>query len=74
MSNKKSYSVPEIKRMLSIGKTSAYALVKTGCFQSVIVGKQIRILKESFDDWFSNQTHYKLSDTYTGGEGNGIDY
>ena len=74
MKEKTSYSVPEIKRMLGIGKTSAYALVKTGCFKSVIAGGTIRVMKDSFDHWLNSQTHYHLSDGFTGGDDNGINY
>lgn len=66
--SKITYSVPEIKRMLGIGKTSAYALVKEGYFEKVEVAGEIRVMKDSFDTWFANQSHYSLADTFTGGE------
>lgn len=74
MRQKKSYSVPEIKQMLGIGKTSAYALVKAEHFESVIAGGHIRVMKKSFDQWLKGQSHYTLSEAYIGGNGNGIDY
>ncbi len=77
MREKKSYSVPEIKRMLGmlgVGKTTSYALVKMGCFQTVIVGKHMRILKDSFDNWLASQTHYKLVSDHTGGGKSGINH
>ena len=64
---KSSYSVPEIMRILGISKTSAYALVKTGSFQTVIVGKKIRVLRDGFEQWLSCQQHYTVSERYIGG-------
>lgn len=64
---KKCYSVPEMKKMLGIGKTSAYALVKEGYFETIEVAGHIWIKKDSFDHWFANQNHYTLADTCTGG-------
>ena len=39
--NKRVYTVEEIQAILSIGKNTAYALVKSGVFHSVKVGGQI---------------------------------
>lgn len=60
--NRKSYSVPEMKKMLGIGKTSAYALVKTGCFETTVAGGKIRILKDSFHKWLNGQTYYSIKE------------
>ena len=38
-------TVPEMAKMLRIGRNSAYELVNTGQMQSVRVGNQIRIPK-----------------------------
>ena len=40
-------TVPEVAKMLRIGRNSAYDLVKTGKLKSVRVGNQIRIPKSS---------------------------
>lgn len=58
--DKRSYSVPEMKKMLGIGKTSAYALVKTGCFETKIAGGKIRVLKDSFHQWLNGQSYYSI--------------
>lgn len=71
MGEKTSYSVPQIKSMLGIGKTSAYALAKSGCFETVIAGNQIRVMKNSFEQWLSSQSHYHLTE---GGNQDGINY
>lgn len=54
LDNKKTYTVSEIANMLSIGKTSAYNLVKENHFKVVKIGASIRISKKSFDDWLNN--------------------
>lgn len=51
-------SVTEMRDMLGLGKTEAYWLVKKGYFQTVQVGNNIRIIIESFEKWYSKQTHY----------------
>ena len=51
MYEKRTYSVDEIQDILSIGRTTAYNLVKQKLFHSVRVGGHIRISKKSFDNW-----------------------
>jgi hypothetical protein len=51
---KRVYSVTEIMGILSISKTAAYAFVENDPpFKVVKVGKSIRILKNSFDEWLN---------------------
>lgn len=52
---KRTYTVEEIARILEIGRTSAYNLVKQGQFYYVKIGTSIRISKKSFDNWLDNQ-------------------
>lgn len=52
---KRTYTVEEIAKLLSIGKTTAYALVKEGHFKTVRIGSAIRISKQSFDEWLERQ-------------------
>ena len=49
--DKRTYTVEEIARILGIGRTSAYILVKEGHFKIVRIGNAIRISKRSFDAW-----------------------
>ncbi len=51
---KRTYTVPEIQDILSIGKNAAYRLVNSGQFKTVRVGSSIRISKKSFDDWLDS--------------------
>lgn len=56
---KTSISVPEMRRLLGLGKTDSYWLVKKGYFKTIIVGGQMRIMLDSFEDWYAGQFHYK---------------
>lgn len=51
---KKTYTVQEIMKILSIGKNAAYQLVGENKFKSVRIGSSIRISKESFDKWLND--------------------
>ena len=48
---KRTYTVDEIRDILSIGKNAAYRLANSGQFKTVRVGSAIRISKKSFDEW-----------------------
>jgi len=53
-SEKRTYTVPEIARMLSISERTAYNLCKTTtAFKVISLGRNVRIHKQSFDEWFS---------------------
>lgn len=52
---KRTYTVEEIQNILSIGRSAAYDLVKTGNFRTVRIGGSIRISKKSFDAWLDNE-------------------
>ncbi len=56
---KKTMSVMNMGRMLGLHKTASYWLVKKGYFDSIIVGKHIRVPVDSFERWYEQQTHYK---------------
>ncbi len=58
---RKSMSAPELQRLLGLGKTETYWLIKKGWFQSTCndkSGRRIRIKLDSFEDWYANQFHY----------------
>lgn len=56
---KKSMSVREMRRLLGLGKTEAYWLVKKNYFDTVIIAGKMRVMIESFENWYANQFHYK---------------
>lgn len=47
----KAYTVDDVARMLKIGRTKAYNLVREGYFKTVRIGNTIRVSKKSFDEW-----------------------
>ena len=51
----KTYRVEDICRLLNIGRSSAYNLVREGHFKIVRIGTAIRISKKSFDEWLEAQ-------------------
>lgn len=51
---RRTYRVEEIAEILDIGRSSAYELVKQGCFKTVRIGSAIRISKKSFDEWLES--------------------
>ena len=56
---KKSMSVREMRRLLGLGKTEAYWLVKKNYFDTVIIAGKMSVMIESFENWYANQLHYK---------------
>ena len=73
MTNKTSMSVPEMRRLLGLGKTESYWLIKKGYFKTIIAGKRMRVMIDSFENWYAGQTHYKKVITQEGGADNGLD-
>lgn len=53
---KKSYTVKEITKILGISPSSAAKLIKANMFQSVRVGREVRIPKSDFDTWLDNKS------------------
>lgn len=56
---KKSMSVMEMGRSLGLKKTNSYWLVKKHYFETIQVAGKMRVLVDSFEEWYRNQTHYK---------------
>jgi plasmid maintenance system antidote protein VapI len=55
-----SFTVPEFRKMLGICKTESYWILKHRNIETVKINGQIRILKSSFEEWYSNQTRYHI--------------
>ena len=55
---KTSMSVMEMGKLLGIGKTDAYWLIKKKPFEIIIVDKKMRIMIGSFEKWYANQDWY----------------
>ena len=52
---KKSISVPEMGRMLGLGKVESYWLVKKNYFTTIQVAGRMRVMLDSFEDWYAGQ-------------------
>lgn len=57
--NQKTMSVPDLMRILGLGKTSTYRLVNQCYFKTYVVFGKLRIDVESFEKWYASQFHYK---------------
>ena len=55
-------SVPEMRKLLGLGKTDSYWLVHKKVFETVLVNGKMRINLESFERWYSMQIKYKKVD------------
>lgn len=58
--DRNSFSVPEFRKMLGIGKTESYWILKHRKIETVTIHGQIRILRPSFQEWYRHQTKYQI--------------
>jgi len=56
---KTSISVKEMGRLLGLKKVESYWLVQKEYFQTVTAGKVMRVMIDSFEDWYAKQFHYR---------------
>ena len=63
-----SMSVPEMGRLLGLGKTESYWLIKKNYFKTVTVGGTMRVMIDSFEEWYANQFKYQKVDGTPPGE------
>lgn len=59
---KTSMSVAEMRSLLGLGKTESYWLIKKNYFKVITVNGKMRVMIDSFEDWYSQQFHYKKVD------------
>lgn len=57
--NKTTMSVPEMRRMLGLGKTDSYWLVHQGFFKTILVNGKMRVVIESFEYWYARQFKHR---------------
>ena len=60
---KTTMSVTEMRGLLGLKKTASYWLVKKGYFETIIAGGKMRVVIDSFENWYKSQTHYKKAET-----------
>ena len=46
-------------RLLGLKKTDSYYVANKGWFKIILVGGRRRVMIDSFEEWYQNQTHYK---------------
>ena len=56
---KKAMTIREMGRMLGLGKTESYWVANKGWFEIIEMKGGKRVLVDSFEEWYRNQTHYK---------------
>lgn len=49
-------SVPEVAEVLKIGRSGAYALVRSGKLPSLKIGRKIRVSRVALSEFLSNPT------------------
>ncbi|NCC87766.1 MAG: DNA-binding protein [Clostridia bacterium] len=59
---KKSMSIPEMGRLLGLKKTESYYLLHKGFFEIITIGNNMRVMVDSFEEWYAGQFHYKKVD------------
>lgn len=55
--SKETYRVKDIMKILDIGRKKAYEIVKENHFKYKKIGSDIRINKQSFDDWLNSESN-----------------
>lgn len=68
MRKRTSMSVPEMGRILGLGKTESYWLIKKNYFKTILVGNTMRVMIDSFEEWYANQFKYQKVDGTPPGE------
>ena len=56
---KSSCSVREFAGMIGISVSSAHELIKRDHIETFLIGRQMRITKDSFERWYAGQNRYK---------------
>lgn len=56
---KTSISVREMRDILGLSKTESYWLIHKDLFEVRIVAGKMRVMVESFENWYAQQFHYK---------------
>ena len=57
--DKFTYLPKEIQNILGVSHNTMYKLIRDKKFHSVVIGKDYRISKKSFDKWFFKYTNEK---------------
>lgn len=52
-------SVREMRQMLGLGKTDSYWLCHQGFFETILVNGKMRVVIDSFEEWYAMQTKHR---------------
>ena len=55
-------TVQAMGRMLGLKKTESYYLLHKHHFKTVIIGHQLRVVRDSFEEWYTHQDKYRKVD------------
>lgn len=58
----KTMKVREMGELLGLKKTESYYLIHKGYFKTYLICGKMRVDKESFEQWYDSQFHYKKID------------
>ena len=56
---RKTMSVPEMRKLLGLKKTESYWLIHRNFFKTEMINGQMRVDLESFERWYANQVKHK---------------
>lgn len=65
---KTTISVREMGRLLGLKKVESYYLVHKGYFKTILVEGRMRVVIDSFEDWYENQDYYHKTEGRDPGE------
>ena len=72
MRKRTSMSVLEMGRMLGLGKTESYWLIKKNYFKTILVGNTMRVMIDSFEEWYVHGgVVFQLADEHDAEDGGG---
>lgn len=52
-------TVQAMGRMLGLKKTESYYLLHKHCFETVTINRQLRVVRNSFEEWYALQDRYR---------------
>lgn len=55
-------TVQAMGRMLGLKKTESYYLLHKHCFETVTINRQLRVVRNSFEEWYALQDRYRKVD------------
>lgn len=55
-------TVREMGQLLGLKKTESYYLLHKHNFKTVVIAKQLRVVRESFEEWYAHQDKYRKID------------